>query len=79
MKPLLILDDVIEVEQGSPIPYGRVCFVKYGGKERFRLVFKVGEYYCLKPLNPDWSYLTKYIHIEEVKIFVISEVSREWL
>lgn len=79
MKPLLMPDDVIEVEPGRPVPDGRVCLVKHGAKERFRQVFKIGEYYLLKPLNPDWSYTKKYVHIEEVTIFVISEKSREWL
>ncbi len=79
MKPLLLPDDVIEVEPGLPVPDGRVCYVRYGKKERFRQVFKNGEFYCLKPLNPDWEYTTKYIHLEMVEIFVISKVSREWL
>ena len=79
MMPLLILDDVIEVEPGSPVPDGRVCLVRYGKKESFRRVFKKGEFYCLKPLNPDWNYAIKYIHVEMVEIFVISEVSRVWL
>jgi hypothetical protein len=79
MKPLLLPNDIIEVEPGRPVPDGRVCFVKIGAKERFRLVFKIGEYYCLKPLNPDWSYKTEYIHLEKVETFVTSEVSKVWL
>ena len=55
MSPFLRPDDVIEVEPGRPLPNGRVCFVRYGRKEKFRRVFQEGEYYCLKPLNPNWE------------------------
>ena len=79
MMPLLRPDDLIEVEPGRPVPDGRVCFVRYGAKENFRQVFREGEYYCLKPLNPDWAYKTKYVHIELVETFIISEISKTWI
>jgi hypothetical protein len=79
MLPLLRPDEEIEVEPGRPIPNGRVCFVMCGKKGNFRQVFKEGMYYWLKPLNSEWSYKTKFVHIEKAEIFVISEVSRELL
>ena len=79
MSPLLLPDDVIYVESGLPIPDGRICFVKHCMEGKFRQVYKVGQFYCLKALNPEWLSKKEYVPVEEVKIFVISEVSRLWL
>ena len=79
MSPLLMPDDVIVVEPGKPIPDGRVCFVKNGRKEKFRQVFKEGEYYRLQPLNPHWSQNIEYVHVEKAETFIISEETKTWL
>ncbi|MFC1607139.1 S24 family peptidase [Candidatus Latescibacterota bacterium] len=79
MSPLLRPDDQIEVEPGRPVPNGRVCYVKYGRRAKFRRVYQEGEYYLLKPLNPHWSNKAEYVHVEKAETYVISEVSRGWL
>ncbi|MBT4483861.1 MAG: hypothetical protein HOC71_09315 [Candidatus Latescibacteria bacterium] len=65
MSLLLRPDDENGIEPGRPIPYGRV--------------YQKGEYYLLKPLNPNWANKAEYVHMEKVEIFIISEVSGAWL
>ena len=79
MYPFLQPDDEVEFEPGRPIPNGRVCLVKIGSKKRVRQVFQEGEYYRLKPLNPDWDYKVEFYHVEKCMTFVITEECRDWL
>ncbi|MFC1606670.1 hypothetical protein ACFL47_01765 [Candidatus Latescibacterota bacterium] len=32
----------------------------------------MGEYYLLKPINPNWSNKAEYIHVEKAETFVIA-------
>ena len=74
MRPYLRVGDIIEFVKGKPIPNGRICLVRFNGKEKIRLVFREGVHYRLKPLDPRYKDRTEYVYIPDAETFIIVDV-----